>query len=59
MSTIDTFIQVAEDCPVRTGVVPTARGEAKTVAVLQYELLSQHPYGYTHEDLLFAVHVRH
>ncbi|MBD0321744.1 MAG: hypothetical protein ICV87_15515, partial [Gemmatimonadetes bacterium] len=65
MSYVDTFILVAEDCPVRTGVVPTARGrkgeegKTKTIPVLQYELLSQRPYGFTHESLLFAVHVRH
>jgi hypothetical protein len=59
MSYVDTFIQVAEDCPVRTGVVPIARGEAKTIPVIQYELLSQNPYRYTHEELLFAIHVRH
>src|SRR5690606_16766075 len=27
--------------------------------VIQYELLAQHPYTYTQEDLLFEVHVRH
>ena len=58
MSYIDTFIQVAEDCPVHTGVVPLAQGEAKTIPVIQYELLSQNPYRYTHEELLFAIHVR-
>src|SRR3954468_9657743 len=59
MSYVDTFILIAEDCPVRAGVVPTARSEAKTVPVLQYELLTQHPYGLTQDDLLFAVHTRH
>src|SRR3954463_1479595 len=59
MSYRDTFILIAEDCPVRAGVVPTARSEAKTVPVLQYELLTQHPYGLTQDDLLFAVHTRH
>ena len=59
MSYRGTFILVAEDCPVRAGVVPTARGEAQTVPVIQYELLSQNPYHYTHESLLFAVQVRH
>ena len=59
MSYRDTFILVAEDCPVRAGVVPTARGEAKTVPVLQHELLTQNPYGLTQDDLLFTAHVRH
>lgn len=59
MSDQDTFIQVAADCPVTQGVIPTARGAHKPVHVLQYELLDAHPYQYTHEDLLFEVHVRH
>lgn len=59
MSYTATFIQVADDCPVRSGVVPRAKGEAKSIALLQYELLSEHPYRYTHEDLVFEVHVRH
>lgn len=48
-----TLIAVADDCPVTSSVVPTARGAAKTVAVLQYEMLAEHPYGLTQEDVLF------
>ena len=59
MGYTDTFIQVATDCPATSGVVPVARGDRKPVHLLQYELLSGHPYRYTHEDLLFEVHVRH
>ena len=55
----DTFIQIASDCPETRGVVPVPKGERKPVHVLQYELLSAHPYRYTHEDLLYEVHVRH
>ena len=59
MGYTDTFIQVATDCVVTSGVVPVARGDRKPIHVLQYELLRDHPYRYTHEDLLFEVHVRH
>lgn len=59
MSYVDTFIQVAADCPVDRGVVPVARGEGTPIHVLQYELLANHPYAYTHENLLWEVHVRH
>jgi len=31
----------------------------KTVASLQYELLSEHPYSYTHEELIFETYIRH
>lgn len=59
MSYINTFIQVAPDCPVTRSVVPTARNESKPIHVIQYELLSEYPYRFTHEDLLFEVHIRH
>ncbi len=55
----DTFIRVATDCPATRGVVPVSGRDHKPVHVLQYELLSENPYRYTHEDLLFEVHVRH
>jgi uncharacterized protein DUF6157 len=52
-----TFVAVADDCPAASAIVPSRkRGEA-TVAVLEYELLSAHPYRYTREDLIFEVHL--
>jgi hypothetical protein len=59
MGFTDAFIRVATDCPANAGVVPVAGGDRKPIHVLQYELLSAHPYRYTHGDLLFEVHVRH
>lgn len=55
----NTFIQVAEDCPVVCSVVPVERGGKKSIAVIQYELLSEHPYEYTQEDVLFETFIRH
>lgn len=51
----NTFIEVADDCPVSTAAVPQPRGEIKTVAVLQYEMIADHPYEFTQDDILFAV----
>ena len=59
MNYVDTFIQVAPDCPVQTGVVPSTRGERKPAHVLQYELISKNPYRYTQEDVQWQVHVLH
>ncbi|MCM3342467.1 DUF6157 family protein [Paenibacillus sp. MER TA 81-3] len=59
MSYTDTFIRVASDCPVTSSTVPESKKATKPIHVLQYELLSQHPYHYTHEDLIFEVHIRH
>lgn len=55
----DTLIEVAEDCPAVAGEVPPA-GVKRTVASLQYELIADHPYRYTSDDVLFEVYaLRH
>lgn len=55
MNYYNTFIQVSEDYPVSEAVIPKAKGESKTIPVIQYEMLSNHPYRYTQEDVLFEV----
>ena len=55
----DTFIRIAGDCPTAVGVVPAARGDRRSIHVLQYELLAARPYRLTHADLRFEVHVLH
>lgn len=52
----DTFIEVAEDCPVSVAEVPPKRGERKTVANLQFDLLEQQPYELTSDDVVFQVY---
>lgn len=52
----ETFIQVADDCPVAAAEVPATRGKVPTVAVLQYQLISEHPYEFTSDDVLFEVY---
>lgn len=52
----DTFIGVAGDCPVSTAEEPPAPAKGPTVASLQYELIAQHPYEFTSDDVLFEVH---
>ena len=56
MNYYNTFIEVAEDCPVRVAQIPEAKGNAKTIPVLQYEMIANHPYTYTQEDVLFEVY---
>lgn len=51
----NTFIQVAEDCPVQLAQEPPA-GKAPTVAELQYRLIAEHPYELTSDDILFEVY---
>ncbi len=52
----NTFIEVAEDCPVTVAEVPPQKGDKKTVASLQYSMILEHPYRYTSDDVLFAVY---
>ncbi len=55
----DTFIQAAADSLASAGTIPPIKGDKKTVAVVQYELLSEQPYTYTQEEVLFETHLRH
>ena len=57
MNYYDTFIRVAADCPVSEAVVPSGRREEKSIPQVEYELLSENPYTFTQEELLFAVRV--
>lgn len=52
---INTFIEIAEDSPVTEGVTPPQKGEHKSIACLQYEMLIDNPYQYTSDDILFNV----
>ncbi|HEY0741685.1 MAG TPA: DUF6157 family protein [Chryseosolibacter sp.] len=48
----NTFIQVAEDCPVKAAEIPPVK-EKKTLANIQYEMISDKPYRFTSDDVLF------
>jgi hypothetical protein len=51
----NTFIQVADDCKTEVGLSPPEKQE-KTIARLQYELIKDHPYQYTSDEVVFAVY---
>jgi len=50
------FIAVADDCPAVAGEIPPTRGEKKSVANIQFELISKSPYRFTSDDVLFQVY---
>jgi len=52
----DTFIQVADDCPAAKGETPPQKGKARSVANIQFDMLHDHPYQYTSDDVLFQVY---
>lgn len=51
----NTFIEIAEDCPIKQGDIPPLKGDKKTVANLQFEMLIDNPYKYTSDEVLFGV----
>lgn len=51
----NTFIEVAEDTKVTCGARPPSKGDKQTIAGMQYELLVNHPYQFTSDDILFQV----
>jgi hypothetical protein len=50
---LNTFISVAEDCPVRRAEVPPSR-EPKSIPQIEYEMLVDLPYTYSSDDVLYA-----
>ena len=51
----NTLIEVAEDCPTGQAEIPPVKGNKKSVANIQFEMLHGHPYEYTSDDVLFTV----
>lgn len=51
----NTFIQVADDCPVTNGDIPPIKEDKKSVANMQFELVKNNPYKYTSDDVFFLV----
>lgn len=51
----DTFIEIAADCPLEKGEVPPVKGDKKTAANIQFEMIIKNPYKYTSDDVLFQV----
>lgn len=50
----NTFISVANDCPVFIAEIPPKR-EPPTIPQIEYGMLIDNPYEYTSDDVLYAV----
>lgn len=53
---INTFTEIAEDCPVNVGTVPFSKENKPTIAYLQFRMIYEHPFEYTSDDIFFAIH---
>ncbi len=51
----NTFIEIADDCPISNGEIPPIKSETKTVANIQFEMVRNYPYKFTSDDILFQV----
>jgi hypothetical protein len=51
---IETLIEVAPDCPVKVAEIPEDK-EYKTIARMQYEMISKNPYKYSSDDVIFGL----
>lgn len=49
----DTFITVADDCPVLSAEVPPSKAETLTLAQYQFDLMVRHPYQYSSDEVIF------
>ena len=49
----DAFIEVAADCPTASALIPPA-GDPKSQARREYEMIADHPYQHTSDDVLYA-----
>ena len=51
----NTFIEIADDCPISCGEIPPQKGDAKTAANIQFDIIKKNPYKFTSDDVLFQV----
>jgi hypothetical protein len=51
----NTFIEIAEDCPVHSAEIPPQKGDEKTVATIQFGMIYDNPYKYTSDEIIFNV----
>jgi hypothetical protein len=54
----NTFIEIAEDCPTLSAEVPPQKGEEKSVANLQFDMIMANPYAYTSDEILVTIYAQ-
>ncbi|MCC6412784.1 MAG: hypothetical protein IT270_14055 [Saprospiraceae bacterium] len=53
---LNTFIEIAADCPAQEPVVPPVKGDNLSVANLHFDMIAQHPYRYSSDDVVFGTY---
>ena len=59
MDPVNQFIEIAPDSPTDKSIIPQDKGDKRSIATIEYQLLSSKPYAYTLAELKFATHVQH
>ena len=49
------FIEVVDDCKADVGLAPPEKQE-KTIARIHFEIINEHPYRYTSDEVVFATY---
>jgi hypothetical protein len=52
----NTFIEIAEDCPISSAEVPPLKKDTPSVANLQFDMIMANPYKYTSDEVLFGIY---
>jgi hypothetical protein len=52
----NTFIEIAEDCPISLAEVPPLKKDTPSVANLQFDMIMANPYKYTSDEVLFGIY---
>lgn len=52
----NTLIEPAQDCKAETSIAPVPKGDATTIALLQYRKLVESPYRFDSDVVLFEVY---
>lgn len=54
----NTFIEIADDCGLSVCQIPSSKGENKSLAGLQYDMLNNNPYKYSSDDIFFMIYAK-
>ena len=49
------FVEIAPDSTVAKGEIPSPKGDKKTAATIQFDMIRKHPYEFTSDDVVFQV----
>lgn len=51
----NTLIEIAEDCPSQEGQVPPLKGEKRSIANMQFDMIINNPYKYNSDEILYGI----